>query len=130
MEPLKILFIGDSLTEGYGIKQSQAYPSLVAEMLEEELERPIEIFNGSVSGSTTSSGLSRINWFKRSNPDIVLLALGANDGLRGVPIHEIKNNYLEMIEELKNWDCKIIIAGMKLPPNYAQTYRTQFEDIF
>src|SRR5690606_2946876 len=87
-----ILFLGDSLTEGLGLAESEAFPSLVARRFEAEGRGDIEIVNAGVSGSTSASGLSRLQWFARSQPDLLVLSLGANDGLRGLDVNEMKKN--------------------------------------
>ncbi len=126
----KILFIGDSLTEGYGLDPEKAYPAVVKELLLNEGYKSVTIINGGVSGSTTSSGLSRLKWFQRSKPDIVVIALGANDGLRGIPVQKTEANLKKMIQELVSWDTKVVLCGMKMPPNYGMEYRNQFAEIF
>ncbi len=121
-----ILFIGDSLTEGYQIDPSKAYPSLI----QNELGDDFKIINGSVSGSTTSSGLSRLRWFLKANPDILVLALGANDGLRGIILEKSKENLIKIINLAKEKKMKIILAGMMLPPNYGEEYTKDFKKMF
>ena len=92
----RILILGDSLTEGYGVLESEAYPSLLEEKLNKELSPKTnlryKIVNGGISGATTSGGVSRIEWFLQAKPDYLLVALGGNDGLRGIPVEEMKKN--------------------------------------
>lgn len=126
----KILFLGDSLTAGYGITHESAYPYLIKKELEVNKKLDVKIFNGSVSGSTTSSGLSRLEWYLRANPEILVLALGANDGLRGISIEKTKDNLEKIILKAKKGNIKIVLAGMKLPPNYGDDYRDRFEKMF
>jgi acyl-CoA thioesterase-1 len=127
---IKVLVIGDSLTEGYGIDQEYAYPAILEKKLNQELSQPVKVINGGVSGSTSASGYARLQWFKSAKPDILVIALGANDGLRGIPVEETENHFHKMLQELKGWNAKVWIAGMKMPPNYGVAYRKEFEDLF
>ncbi len=124
-----ILFLGDSLTEGYQLEKEEAYPALV----EKELKKhhpDIKVINGGVSGATSASGLKRLDWYLKSRPDIMVLALGANDGLRGMKVHETEKNLSLVIEKARTRRIKVILAGMKMPTNMGETYRNQFESIF
>lgn len=125
----KILVIGDSITEGYGIAKDLAFPSLLQKELREKYPE-IEVINSGISGSTTASLPSRLPWALKSHPDIIIIALGGNDGLRGVPTTETEKNLSLAIETVQKEKVRVILAGMKLPPNYGSTYRTQFEKIF
>lgn len=124
-----ILMLGDSLTEGYGIKKSQAYPNLVTKILKDK-GYSIKIINAGISGSTSASALSRFKWHLQIKPDILLLALGANDGLRGLPIEEMKENLAKTIELAESKGVQVLLAGMKIPPNYGLSYTKSFEDCF
>lgn len=124
-----ILFLGDSLTEGYGIDEDKAYPVLVGNELR-KAGHQVEVLNGSVSGSTTASGLSRLRWFLKKNPDIMLLALGANDGLRGLKVADSKKNLAQIIEQAQAQGIQVVLAGMLMPPNYGQSYRSEFENMY
>ena len=124
-----ILFIGDSLTEGYGVAQENGYVSLIESELKEK-GKSIKILNGSVSGSTTSSGLKRLKWFLKAKPDILFLELGANDGLRGVKLDVSRKNLDDIISlALKN-KMRVLLAGMMLPPNYGPEYTKNFKNMF
>lgn len=125
-----ILFIGDSLTAGYGVKKENSYPTLVKQLFESKLKKKIKITNGGISGSTTASGLSRLKWYSRLHPSIVFLALGANDGLRGIDLKSSKKNLISVINYAKKKKFKVILAGMKLPPNYGKDYAQKFEQLF
>lgn len=122
----KVLFLGDSLTEGYGVKKENAYP----QVLENNLEGKIKSINGGVSGSTTASGLSRLRWQLKAKPEIVVIALGANDGLRGIPVKTSKENLEKVIAFAKEKKLKVILAGMYLPQNYGEKYRSDFAKMF
>ena len=130
---LKILIIGDSLTEGYGVKKSDAYPYQAEMLLKKQTKKQykeIKIINAGSSGSTTASALSRLKWHIRSKPDILILALGGNDGLRGFKPEATRENLHKTILLAKNHKIKVILAGMKLPLNYGEPYRQQFEAVF
>lgn len=126
----KVLFIGDSLTEGYGIAKEKAYPYLLKNILEKKYSTKIEVVNGSVSGSTTASGASRLRWFLRSKPEVLILALGANDGLRGIDLTSSKKNLSTIIKLAHEKKMKVILTGMQMPPNYGADYTKQFRDMF
>jgi acyl-CoA thioesterase I len=125
----KLVIIGDSISEGYGVAREEAYPSLMQKKLD-QAGKKWTIVNQSISGSTTSSASSRVTWALKSKPSLVLLALGANDGLRGVPAKTIEDNLVKAIQLCQNAHVKVILVGMKLPPNYGSDYRTQFESVF
>ena len=117
----RILILGDSLTEGYGVSAQQAFPSLLEKKLNEEFSPDkndtYEIINAGISGSTSSGGVARIEWLLKSNPDFLIIALGGNDGLRGVPVEETKNNLKKIILTAKAKDIPTLLSGMKMPPN-------------
>lgn len=125
----KIVFIGDSLTAGYGVEKEYAYPSLVQKILDEN-GHDWEVINGGISGSTTASGLSRMKWFLKTKMKIVVLALGANDGLRGIKVEESEKNLAKTIEFAQENNVKVILAGVQIPPNYGKEYTESFKNIF
>ena len=125
-----VLMLGDSLTEGTGVDKTKAYPYLVEQKLKAQGFLAIKVINAGVSGSTTASALSRLTWYLRDRPDMLLLALGANDGLRGLPTLEIKQNLAETIELSLSKGIRVVLAGMKMPPNYGDDYTLQFEKVF
>lgn len=126
-----ILFIGDSLTEGYGVEKENSYPSLVQKKLDQKhSDLKYEVLNGSISGSTSASVMSRLKWFKKKKTEILVLALGANDGLRGIKPEETKKNLKEAIQAAKHEGMKILLLGMQMPPNYGADYRKQFEKTY
>lgn len=130
VEAKKILFLGDSLTEGYGVAKEVAYPLVFKKLVKQRLDKEVDILNGSVSGSTTSSALSRLRWFIRQKPQMMFLALGANDGLRGISLEVSKKNLEETIELAQAHDIQVVLAGMLLPTNYGEDYRQGFEKMF
>ena len=124
-----ILILGDSLTEVIGIDPTMNYPSLVERKLNQE-GLNIKVINGGVSGSTTASALSRLQWYKRVKPDMLILALGANDGLRGLQTSEMEHNLGRVIEEAQKNKIKVVLAGMKVPLNYGEEYTTAYDQVF
>lgn len=127
---LRVLFIGDSLTAGYGVSKSQAYPSVFEKLASKGLDRSIEVMNGSVSGSTSASGLGRLEWYVKSRPHWLILALGANDGLRGLKIQSTKKNLEKVILKAKEKNIRVVLTGMLMPKNYGEKYRDQFSSIY
>lgn len=124
-----ILFLGDSLTEGYQLAKEEAYPSLIEKVLSKKHPN-IKVINGGVSGATSASGLKRLDWYLKARPEIMVLALGANDGLRGLKTNDTEKNLSLTIEKAQSRDIKVILAGMKMPPNYGEKYRKEFESVF
>lgn len=126
-----ILFFGDSLTAGYGLEQGEGFPEILQQKID-SLGLSYQVVNAGLSGETTSGGKNRIDWVLKQNVDIFVLELGANDGLRGIPIEETKNNLQEIIDFVRaqNPDIEIILAGMQIPPNMGQDYTSEFKQIF
>lgn len=124
-----ILFLGDSLTEGYQLSKEEAFPSLIERELK-KTRTDIKVINGGVSGATSASGLKRLSWYKKAKPEIMVLALGANDGLRGTKPEATEKNLTEIIEQARKLDMTVILVGMKMPTNMGEPYRTQFESIY
>ncbi|APS40291.1 MULTISPECIES: arylesterase [unclassified Salegentibacter] len=126
-----ILFFGNSLTAGMGLEASEAFPALIQNRLD-SLNYNYEVVNAGLSGETTASGKNRINWVLNQDVDIFVLELGANDGLRGIPIAETRRNLQDIIDTVKekNPDTKIVLAGMQIPPNMGEEYTTDFRNIF
>ena len=128
-----IVFFGNSLTAGYGVEPNQAFPAVVQRRID-SVDLPYKVVNAGVSGETSSGGNARIDWVLQSmtQPDVFVLELGANDGLRGIPVAETKKNLQAIIDKVKakNPKVKIIVAGMMMPPNMGQQYTTEFRDIF
>ena len=126
-----IVFFGNSLTAGYGLSPSQAFPALIQNKID-SLNLPYTVINAGVSGETSSGGNARIDWILRQPLDVFILELGANDGLRGIPLHETKKNLQSILDKVKQKypAAKLILAGMQIPPNMGQTYTTEFRNIF
>lgn len=132
---IKILFLGDSITEGYGVSKEEAYPALVVNELNRKFTlrrfaKRAEGMNGGVSGATSASALSRLRWFLKAKPRVLFLALGANDGLRGLSPAELEKNLDSTIALAKSEGLKVILAGMKLPPNYGKKNGAEFESVY
>lgn len=127
----RILCLGDSLTAGYGLDPEQAYPSLLQTMLEEK-GLQVTVVNAGVSGDTSAGGLRRLSWIMQQQIDCMIVALGANDALRGQPVEETEDNLRQIIRMAreKQPDISIILAGMRAPPNMGPDYARQFEEIF
>lgn len=124
-----ILFLGDSLTEGYQLSREEAYPAVIERTLKKE-NKAIKVINGGVSGATSASGLKRLDWYLRAKPDIIVLALGANDGLRGLNLIETEKNLSLVIKKAQERGMLVILAGMKIPTNMGESYRKEFENLF
>ena len=123
----KILVWGDSLSAAYGIPKEKGWVNL----MREELGDSVTITNGSISGETTRGGLTRLpKALKNIKPDLVILELGANDGLRGVSPSVTKSNLKKMIQQAQKANAKVILLGMKIPPNYGVAYSKKFEGAF
>ena len=129
--PKVILFFGDSLTAGYGLSVDEAFPALIEQRFV-STGRKAKVINAGLSGETTAGGLSRIDWALRQPVDVFVLELGANDGLRGLPLDQTQKNLQAIIDKVKakNPKTKIVIAGMMVPPNMGPDYSTRFSKIF
>lgn len=130
-DPKVILFFGDSLTAGYGLSPEEAFPALVEKKCAAN-GTPCQVINAGLSGETSAGGLSRIDWILRRPIDVFVLELGANDGLRGLPLDQTKKNLQAIIDKVKAKypNVKIVIAGMMVPPNMGPDYTAQFKKIF
>ncbi len=126
-----IMFFGNSITAGYGIDQSDAFSAIIQRRLD-SLGYNYRVINAGLSGETTASGLSRVDWVLRTIPEIFVLELAGNDGLRGLPVPETKKNLLSIIDKVRsaNPDVKIVLAGMEVPPNMGPDYASEFRAIF
>lgn len=128
----RIVVFGDSLTAGYGLEDVEdAYPGLLQQKID-SLQLGYTVINSGISGETTAGGKNRIDWVLNQKPSVFILELGANDGLRGVPLTETKMNLQYIINAVKTKypSTKIVLAGMKIPPNFGQDYTNEFKNIF
>lgn len=125
----RIVVLGDSLTEGYGVAKEKAWPALLQQKLK-AAAKDFEVVNAGVSGSTSASGPGRMAWLIKSKPAYVIVALGANDGLRGLPVPAMEENLNKTIRIAKDAGVKVIVAGMKMPPNYGTDYSKSYAAAF
>ena len=124
-----ILALGDSLTAGFGVKEEESYPSKL-QLKVASAGFPHKVINAGVSGDTTAGGVRRIRWLMKHEPEIVILALGANDGLRGFSVDEIRRNLELMIGVCRKNNARVLLAGMKALPNYGEDYMREFETVY
>lgn len=125
----RIVFLGDSLAAGYGLAEAEAFPALVGELLAKE-GQAVEVVNAGVSGDTTAGGLARVDWVLSQRPDVLFVELGANDGLRGLPLQRTEDNLRQILLKGKAAGAVLVLAGMKLPPNYGPAYTQGFEEMY
>lgn len=126
----KLVVLGDSITEGYGVAKEAAYPALLEKKLHEAGKSEWTIVNAGVSGSTTASATTRMKWLFKSKPDAVMIVLGANDGLRGFKIEDTTKNLSEAIDYANQQHVRVILGGIYLPPNYGKAYTDKFKNMF
>lgn len=125
----RIVAFGDSLTAGLGVQADESYPAQLQRRLD-DLKYPYRVINAGLSGDTTAGGLRRVPWILKNEPELVILELGANDGLRGLSIDQTKSNLRQIVERLREAGAAVVLAGMKLPPNYGEDYTARFEAIY
>ncbi|MDX2186668.1 MAG: arylesterase [Opitutaceae bacterium] len=131
-EPTRVvLLVGDSLTAGYGVDPDEAYPALLQRKID-EARLPWRVVNAGVSGDTTAGGLRRMDWLLRQSVDLVVVGLGGNDGLRGIPPATTEKNLLGIIEKVRarSPNAHIVVAGMQMPPNMGPEFRSEFAAVF
>jgi acyl-CoA thioesterase I len=126
-----IVFFGNSLTAGYGLDPTEAFPSVIQAKID-SLQLPYKVVNAGLSGETTAGGKGRIDWLLQQPVDVFVLELGGNDGLRGIPVSETGKNLQEIIDRVKGKypQAKIILAGMQVPPNMGSKYAGEFRAVF
>ena len=126
-----ILFFGNSLTAGYGLDPSEAFPALIQQKID-SLGLPYKVVNAGNSGETSSGGRNRIDWLLRQQVDVFVLELGANDGLRGIPVKETQRNLQAIIDRVKAKypEAEMVLLGMEIPPNMGGQYAAEFRQIF
>jgi acyl-CoA thioesterase I len=129
--PQTVLFLGDSITAGYGLELSQAYPALIQQRIKKE-GLNFKVINAGQSGDTSAGGLARMDWLLKNKIDVLVLELGGNDGLRGLPVEVIRKNLQAIIDRARKQypEIRIVIAGMKMPPNMGGQYSREFEAMF
>ena len=126
-----IVFFGNSLTAGYGLSPSEAFPALIQHRID-SLALPWKVVNAGVSGETSTGGNSRIDWILKQPLDIFVLELGANDGLRGIPLTQTRESLQSIVDKVraKYPSAKLVLAGMQIPPNMGPAYITEFKNIY
>ena len=131
VESKTILFYGDSITAGYGVGTEFAFPYLIELQLDKD-GFEVEVVNAGLSGETSAGGLTRIDWILNRKFDVFVLELGANDGLRGLPVKETRKNLQAIIDKVKAKypDTQIVLAGMMVPPNMGQDYANEFKSLY
>lgn len=125
----RIVFLGDSLTAGFGLERAQSVPSLVQARLDEE-GYGYEVVNAGVSGDTSAGGLRRLDWSLDGDVRVLVVELGANDGLRGLPVADLKKNLTTVIESAQARGIKVLLTGMEAPPNYGPSYTSEFRQVY
>lgn len=123
------MFLGDSLTAGYGLEEEQAFPALIGEQLTQR-GKPVRVVNAGVSGDTTAGGLRRLDWLLRQEPQIVVIGLGANDALRGQPLDGIERNLREITARAQQAGAQVVMLGMRIPTNYGAEYAEGFRALY
>ena len=126
-----IMFFGNSLTAGMGLDPNEAFPALIQQKID-SMGLAYQVVNAGLSGETTASGKNRVSWVLNENVDLFVLELGANDGLRGIPLEETRSNLQDIIDVVKQKrpNAAIVLAGMQIPPNMGKEYTTTFREIF
>lgn len=128
-DPAVVVFLGDSLTAGYGLAAEEAFPSLVEAELEAEGFH-VRVVNAGVSGDTSAGGLARLDWLLSQEPDVVVVGLGGNDGLRGLPLDATEENLRSIVRGSREAGARVVLLGMKIPPNYGFDYAGRFERMY
>jgi len=124
-----VVALGDSLTAGLGVAPDEAYPALLDARLRRE-GYGYRVVNAGVSGDTSAAGLRRVDWVLKSKPDVVIVALGANDGLRGLPVDALARNLEAIVSRVRATGARVLLAGMRVPPNYGADYASAFAAVF
>jgi acyl-CoA thioesterase-1 len=124
-----VVFLGDSLTAGYGLDEDQAFPAILERRLDAE-GIPIRAVNAGVSGDTTAGGLSRLGWLLRQEPDVLVVSLGGNDGLRALDVSMTESNLRRIVEGARAAGTRVLLTGMLAPPNYGPDYTERFRELY
>jgi acyl-CoA thioesterase-1 len=124
-----VVFLGDSLTAGYGLPADQAFPSLLERKLRDG-GTPVRVLNAGVSGDTSAGALRRLSWVLRQRPDVVVVELGANDALRGQPTSGIEANLRSILEQCRDAGAKVLLVGMQIPTSYGPEYGGEFAALY
>jgi acyl-CoA thioesterase-1 len=125
----RLVVLGDSLTAGLGLQKDESYPAVLGRMLKEH-GYDWEVINAGVSGDTSGDGRQRAGWALEGDVRILIIALGANDGLRGLPVNQMKTNLQTIIDRARQRAIRVLLAGMEAPPNYGEQYAKEFHEVF
>ena len=125
----KVAFLGDSISAGLHLPSDQAFPAVVQRMLSAR-GKPFELLNAGLSGDTTAGGLRRVDWILKQQPALVVIELGANDGMRGQPVADIEQNLRAIVERVRERGAAVLLLGMRIPPSYGQSYVESFDAIY
>lgn len=124
-----VVFLGDSIAAGLHLDPSQAFPAVLQRRLA-AAGRPFRLVNAGVSGGTTAGGVTRLDWVLGQGPRVVVVELGANDGFRGVPPEEVEANLREIVRRSRDAGARVLLLGVRLPPNYGEDYVARFEEVY
>ncbi|MBL0313608.1 MAG: arylesterase [Holophagaceae bacterium] len=124
-----VVFLGDSLTAGFGLPLENSYPSLIEARLRAE-RRPWKVVNAGVSGDTTTGGLARLDWIYKQKVEVLVVALGANDGLRGIPVGQTEKNLRAILRRAQKEGSRILLVGIHLPDNFGSQAQARFASIY
>lgn len=125
----RVVFLGDSITAGLGVDADQAFPALVGDALARDgIE--VDIVNAGTSGDTTAGGLARLDWLLRQKPDVIVVGLGGNDGLRGQDVNASEQNLHAIVTKSRDAGARVLLLGMMMPPNYGPEYTAQFRAMY
>lgn len=124
-----VVFLGDSLTAGYGLREAEAFPAILATLLQDR-GTAVRIVNAGVSGDTSAGGLRRLPWLLTQHPDVLVVGLGANDGLRGLPVEHTRENLEAIVTAAQREGARVLLLGLRLPPNLGRDYVAGFEAVY
>jgi len=124
-----VVFLGDSLTAGLGLDAGQAYPAVLDRRLDAH-GTPARVLNAGVSGDTTAGGLARLDWLLKQKPEVLVVELGANDGMRGLDLAMTERNLREIVRWAKSSGARVLLLGMRIPPNYGPDYTERFQEMY
>jgi len=124
-----VVFLGDSLTAGYGLDEDAAFPALIEARARKE-GRPLRAINGGVSGDTSAGGLARLDWFLRQDPAVLVVGLGGNDGLRGLPLEQLESNLRAIVERARENGVAVLLLGQRIPPSLGLAYSRDFAELY
>jgi len=124
-----VVFLGDSLTAGYGLAEEQAFPALCGERLRAQ-GIPVRVVNAGVSGDTTTGGLERVDWLLAQQPDLLVVELGGNDGLRALPVEQTERNLRAIVARARGLDVPVLLLAMQIPPSYGNDYARRFRELY